>query len=241
MEEMMPFADAHCHLELFDDPSSAVEEARKSGVGIIITAGSNASSNVKMLELAKGGVYGVAGISPDFSVSEGRHIEELAELIKMNKNIIGIGEIGLDSTIIESVAMEKQKEAFEKQLEVAKLLEIPVVLHARKAIDQVIKILEEKEVEKAVFHFFEGNEEHARMAEKKGYLISIPPGESSRRKRVIKAIGLNSIVAETDSPAVGKSPADVVKVIQQIAELKRITLEEAGEQITKTIKEYFYI
>ena len=53
----------------------------------------------------------------------------------MNRNIIGIGEIGLDAAIVERVAMEKQNDAFEKQIEIAKEMEIPIVVHARKAID----------------------------------------------------------------------------------------------------------
>lgn len=241
MHESVALVDAHCHLDLFEEPSKAVEDARKHGVGIIITAGSDAGSNLKMLGLAKGGVYGVAGICPDFASADQKHIGELTELVKMNRNIIGIGEIGLDATILDRVGMQEQVHAFEKQIEIAKELEFPIVVHARKAIDEVMRIIEQKEVERAVFHFFEGNEEHARRAEKNGYLVSIPPGESGRRKRVIKALDLSSIVAETDSPAVGKSPADVVKVIEGIAIIKGIDPGETGERITKTIKEYFYI
>lgn len=241
MEDAVSFSDAHCHLDLFDDAEKIVHDSRMEGVGIIITAGSNARSNVKMLELAKGGVYGVAGISPDFSGSDSAQIDELAGLVKMNKNIIGIGEIGLDATILEKVDMESQADAFAKQIAVARELGFPVVIHARKAIEKVMGILEKEEVERAVFHFFEGDEVMAKRAEKKGYLISVPPGESSRRKRVIKSIELSSIVAETDSPAVGKTPADVVGVVNYIATMKGLGPDETAERITKTIKEYFYI
>lgn len=241
MEESVLFADAHCHLDLFPDPNAVVAEARKAGVGIIITAGSDAESNVRMLELAKGGVYGVAGICPDAAVDGFGRVDELVELIKMNRNIVGIGEIGLDATILERVPMEKQVEVFERQIGIAKEMELPVVVHARKAIDKVMEILEEKGVERALFHYFEGGESEARIAEKRGWLVSIPPFESGKRRRVIKEIELSSIVAETDSPAVGKSPADVVEVIARIAEIKGIGTDEAGERITKTIKEYFYI
>lgn len=241
MHDNLSFSDAHCHLEMFRDPFQVVEDARKKGVGLIITAGSDATSNLKMLELSKGTVYGVAGIDPEFASVDFRYIDELAELIRMNRNIIGIGEIGIDSTKTGKASIEKQIEAFEKQIDIAKEMEMPIVVHSRKALEKVMEILERKEVEKAVMHFFEGTEEQARILAKKGYLISIPPGESGKRKRVIKTIELNSIVAETDSPAAGESPADVVKVIELIASLKGINPEEAGEAITKTIKDYFYI
>ncbi len=241
MEDAVAFSDAHCHLDLFDDAEKVIYDSRMRGVGIIITAGSNASSNVRMLELAKEGVYGVVGISPDFSGSNYEQIAELMDLVKMNKNIIGIGEIGLDETILEAVGMERQVDAFTKQIAVAKELGFPVVVHARKAIGKVMEILEKEEVERAVFHFFEGDEEMAKRAERRGYIISMPPGESGRRKRVIKSIELSSIVAETDSPAVGKTPADVVDVVNYIATIKGLSLDETAERITKTIKEYFYI
>ncbi len=241
MDESVALADAHCHLDLFPNPSEAVEEARRAGVGIIVTAGSDGASNMKTLQLAKNGVYGVVGISPDFSSHESGHIDGLAEIIKMNRNIVGIGEIGLDNTVLEKAPMEKQKEAFQKQLEIAKAMELPVVVHARKALKEVMQILKDSEMDRVIFHYFEGAEAEAKEVEKEGWLVSIPPIESSRRKRVIKALDLNSIVAETDSPVVGRSPADVIGVIEKIAWLKGISSVEAGERITKTIKEYFYI
>lgn len=241
LEEAVLFTDAHCHLDLFPNPAEVVEESRRLGVGIIITAGSDAASNLRMLELARGGVYGVAGISPDFIETNRKQIDELPELVRMNRNIIGIGEIGLDSVKCKDIPMERQVEAFEKQIDIAKAMELPMVVHARGTLARVMEILKEKEVERAVFHYFEGNEAEAKTIEKKGWLVSIPPIESGKRKRVIKALELNSIVAETDSPAVGKSPADVIKVVEKIAELKGISSDEAGERITKTIKEYFYI
>ncbi|HUB92408.1 MAG TPA: TatD family hydrolase [Candidatus Saccharimonadales bacterium] len=241
MEEPVLYADAHCHLDLFPDPLRVVEESRKLGVGIIITAGAGAASNLRMLELARGSVYGVAGISPDFVGKDSGQIEELPEIVKMNRNIIGIGEIGLDSVKVRDTPLERQAEAFEKQIDIAKAMELPVVVHARGALKRVMEILESREVERAVFHYFEGGVDEAKAAEKNGWLVSIPPIESGRRKRVIKELDLSSIVAETDSPAVGKSPADVVKVVAKIAELKGVSPDEAGERMTKTIKEYFYI
>ena len=74
------YADAHCHLEMFDDPEGTVAMAKGSGVGMIITAGSDARSNVRILELAKDGVYGVVGICPEFAERDFAHIGDLLGL-----------------------------------------------------------------------------------------------------------------------------------------------------------------
>lgn len=235
-------SDVHCHLDLCSNPKEAVEESRRRNVQIMITAGSDRKSNLKMQELTKyDGVFGVVGISPDFSSADNEFISEMPGLIKTNRRIIGIGEIGLDLKIAEKVGMEIQKKALMRQIDIANELELPIVVHSRGALDDVIKILKEKEVKRAVFHFFEGDEEKAKLLAKAGYLISIPPIESGRRKRIIKEIDLSSIAAETDSPVVGKIPADVAKVIDYISRLKNMGFEEAGEAVTETIKDYFYI
>ena len=241
LEEEIPFTDAHCHLDLFPEPEKIFIEARKAGVGIVITAGGNSEGNIKTLDIVHGGIYGVVGISPEFMLPEAWKIEELKDILKMNKNVIGIGEIGLDAVMAEKSPLEIQEKGFIKQLEIASSMEIPVVIHSRKSLSRTFEILKESAIKNVVFHYFEGNENDAKAAEKEGWLVSIPPIESSRLKRVIKVLDIESIVAETDSPAVGREPADVLSVIEKIAELKGISTVEAGERMTKTIKEYFYV
>lgn len=235
-------SDAHCHLDLYPNPEEIVEEAWMKGLERIITAGSNRESNLKTLDIAKGSVaFAVVGISPDFSGGDFEFIDELAEIIKRNRNIVGVGEVGLDFKIVGRVPAEIQKQAFLKQIEIAKALEVPLVIHSRGALNEVVEILERSEVERAVLHFFEGDEEQAKALEKRGYLISIPPVRSGRRRRVIKALDINSIVSETDAPVVGKTPLDVMEVVEEIAGIKNIGLGEVSELITETIKDYFYI
>ncbi len=241
MEEQIMLSDAHFHLDLFDNPADVVAQARRAGLGIMITAGSDSASNLRMLELARWCVYGVAGISPDFSSVDFSRIGELGDIVRMNRNIVGVGEIGLDATVMEKAGMEMQRKAFVMQLGIARELGVPVVVHARKALGAIMEILEKEEMERVVFHYFEGDEREARIIEKKGWLISVPPVESSRRKRAIKEVELESLVVESDSPAVGKNPGEVVIALERIALLKGVPTDEVGERVTKTIKEYFYI
>lgn len=235
------YADAHCHLNLFDDPKRAVADSLAAGVDTILATGGSAKDNPQVVSLADGkNVFGVIGIDPTFADKDATAIDGLEALVKGNKSVVGIGEIGLDM-VVPTASLDVQHDVFEKQLEIAMRLDKPVVLHARKAIDDLLTTIIEMDVERAMLHFFEGDEVQAKLAEKHGYMVSISPGDSSRKKRVIKAVDITSIVTETDSPIVGKSPVDVVKVAETIAKLKGIGVAEAAEQTRKNVREFFYI
>ena len=205
LEYQTELSDVHCHLDLFDDPYSTAKNAISKGIGLIITAGGSMESNTKASWISEeiDLVFAVVGIDPSFVKKEYENIGKIESLIKSKSKVIGIGEIGLDYKI-DGADREQQKDAFVKQLDVAKDLDVPVVVHARNAIDDVIMVLEQEKVRRAVLHFFEGDVEQAKRLASKGYLISIPPAESSRRKRIIKALGISNIAVETDSPVVGR-------------------------------------
>jgi len=183
----------------------------------------------------------VVGISPDFSSSQPDSVRGLKGLVKGSRSVVGIGEIGIDAKATDRASLETQRRVFSEQLDIAKDLDLPVVIHSRGAMDEIIHTLDEKGVRNAVFHFFEGDEAQAKRLSEMGHLISIPPVETGRRKRVIKNTSLNSIVAETDSPVVGKTPADVLDVCKGIAETKGASLEDVAEATTENIRRHFYI
>lgn len=234
-------SDAHCHLNLFHRPLDIISNARNVGIGVIVTAGGSAKDNSENADLAgvAQGVFAVVGISPDFSESEQNQLEELADFVKNNEKVVGIGEIGLDAKSHADIGV--QRKMFDAQLDLAKDLDVPVVIHSRGFLDEISGMLAEKGIRKALFHFFEGDENQAKALAERGHLISIPPVETSRRKRVIKSTSINNIVAETDSPVVGKDPTDVVKVCGTIASLKRMSVEDVAYATTENIRRLFYI
>ncbi len=242
-QELLPeFSDAHCHLDLFKDPNKIIEESKKNGVGLMIAAGDSKANSLACIKLANGAsVFTVIGIGPDFSVSDSEFVDEIETEILKNPQIIGIGEIGLDAKLAKEISIEQQKSIFERQIDIAKSLDLPIVIHSRGAIKEVMRIVESKKVKKAVFHYFEGDEKQAIELACKGYTISIPPFETAKRKRVIKALGINNLVAETDAPVVGKTPIDVKKVVETIANIKGISLEDAASKTTENIRRLFYI
>jgi len=234
------FSDAHCHATLFEKPSAVISEAKGKGVVLIITAGGNAAENIDCVRVAEANrIFAVVGVSPDFAAAHQGQVKGLKELVKSSKSIIGIGEIGLDSKI--SVEMELQKRIFREQLKIAKDLDLPVVIHSRGASYEVVKILEEERVKRAMFHFFEGDEELASQLATKGYLISIPPVLGKRREEIIKKLKLENLVTETDSPVVGKTPADAIGVCRKIAAIKAVETEIAAERIANNLRNLFYI
>ncbi len=234
--------DAHCHLELFDNPDAIVSESKKNGVAAIITSGWSIKSNAIASGLTRiDDVFATIGIGPEETLHSQELMDSLEGMAKANRKIVGIGEIGLDTKAVDKISIEDQVRLFSAQLDIAQRLSIPAVIHSRGMFGECLKTLEEKGIEKAMFHFFGGSEDDAKMAEKHGYLISIPPLDSGRLRRVIKAVDAESLVAETDAPLVGRVPADASRVIEKVSELKGKSFDEIGLRMMQTIKDYFGI
>ncbi len=240
--EQAEASDAHCHLALFSNPREIIEEAVRNGISTIVAAGGSIKENEAIAEIVKSSnVFGVVGISPEF-VAEWKGKDAIALIIKSNRNIVGIGEVGLDFKIAKSrEEVEMQKKVFEEQIELSVELDVPLVIHSRLALHEVVEMLKTHSAKRAMFHFFEGDEKDALELEKLGYLISIPPVESKKRNRAIAAVGISTILVETDSPVVGKSPVEVKKSIELVAKAKNMGIAEVAEETTKNLKELFYI
>jgi TatD DNase family protein len=223
---------------MFDDIPTVINDARMGGVRAIITAGGSRSSSTSAARIADGiSVFAVIGVDPESAQKDGDFIDEMGQLVDQNRNIIGIGEVGLDYKV--GAQKELQKKVFERQIAVAQQLDVPIVVHSRGAIDDVIDIVKEHGVSRAMFHFFEGDEKQAEDMADMGNLISIPAQESGRRKRIIGNIRISSIAAETDSPVVGDSPIDVIKAVEWIAQVKGIDFAQCASAITENVKKLF--
>ena len=209
----------------------------------MITNGVDTASNVRSVEIADGKhIFAALGIDPEHAapVSE----EELDFNIKMIKSnagrIVAIGEIGLDyKRAPNATEKEKQKHVFLSFLELAEELHLPVSVHSRNALDDVIKIISAHNPERAHIHFFEGNASQTKAVRELGCMISVPPLESSKRGKAIREIGLDHIMAESDSPIVGATPRDVEKAVRSVAFIKGISFESAAEALTQNTKSFF--
>jgi len=161
-----------------------------------------------------------------------------------NQPIYAIGEIGID-LYWDKTFLSQQQIAFKKQIEWAKALNLPIVIHCREAFDEVFDILEEMNDEKlrGIFHCFTGDLAQAQQAINLGFMLGIG-GVVTYKKAgldlVVAQLDLNHLVLETDSPYLAPVPhrgkpnesAYLIHIAQKIAEIKNISLGEVAEITT---------
>ncbi|MCL5117226.1 MAG: TatD family hydrolase [Candidatus Marsarchaeota archaeon] len=234
-------ADAHCHLDLIEHKSFA--EFISYGVRTLITNGIDTKSNLETLNISDNkNIFPTLGVDPQFAliISD----DELNFNIKLAKDnlsrIVAIGEIGLDFIIAENDSKkQKQIRIFEKMLDLAADTNLPVSIHSRNSIKEVMSILEAKKMKKVHFHFFEGSLQDIDYIKKNNYMISVPPQPSARRMQVIKELPISNIMVESDAPAASKSPIYVENAIKMVSEIKGIDFERAAQIITANTKIFF--
>lgn len=260
----MEFFDSHSHYndEKFDeDREEIIKDTYESGVTKFVCAGYNIESSLFSLELSKkyDFIYSICGISPnDIPQSEEelwKDIAKITKIVKENKSkkLVAIGEIGLDY-YWNKENKELQKEAFEKQIDLANELELPIVIHSRDASVDIIKMIRNHKVNKAgIFHCCQPNQEMVRQALELGYYISFAGPITFKNSRnapdVIKMVPLDRILIETDSPYLTPEPnrgkrndcRNVKYVAQKIAELKNVPIEEIAKITYDNAKRIFEI
>lgn len=249
------FVDSHCHLSSddYEDIDGVIKNAKEENVKYLIVSGYDVKHNKEVLEIANNydNIYLTIGFHPsEANIITDSDIENLKELIKNNKRVIGIGEIGLDYHW-EKDNKEKQKELFKKQIELAKELNLPIVVHSRDAFQDTYDILKEAN-HRGVIHCFSGNAENAKMYSNLGYYFGIGgvlTFKNTNLRETVKEIPLNRILLETDSPYLAPTPyrgeQNEPKYIPIIAsELANIfgkTKEEIGIITSKNVSSIFNI
>lgn len=177
----MELLDSHCHLDdqkFEEDREEIILQIKEAKITKLIAAGYSLEGSKRAKKLADeyDFIYATAGISPnDIPQTEEElwiMLDEIKQIAKQNKKIVAIGEIGLDY-YWEQENKNIQKLAFQKQIEIANELELPIVIHTREAIMDTLQIIKEKPVtKKGVFHCCPLNRELVKEALKLGYYIS---------------------------------------------------------------------
>lgn len=251
--------DTHCHLDMAayqKDFSQILENAANHGVGHIITIGIDLESSRKAIELAiqYPQISATIGVHPhdveniDDEVYYGlKHLHS-----QFRNNIVAYGEVGLDYVKNYS-SIEKQKEHFKSQLELANELELPVVVHNRGADDDTLSILKAAGPFKrqGVMHCFSGDYEFARKVLDLGMYISIPGvvtfKNATTLQDVVKRLPEERIVCETDGPFLaphpfrGKrnTPSYILFTAEKIAELRGTDIETIAKITTQNARSLF--
>jgi len=245
--------DTHCHLQKIDidNNEEIIKKSFEKGIKYLIVNSYNLETSKEASELSKkyNNLYAAIGIGPDEVEKEDiSKINEIEKLIT-NKKVKAIGEIGLDY-YHNDLNKEKQKEYFLKQLNLANRHKLPVIIHCRKAYQDLIKILKENNL-KGVIHCFSGSYEEAQEIIKLGYKLGIGGvityNNSERLKEVVEKVNIKDIVLETDTPYLtpepnrGKEnrPYYIFDIAKKIAEIKRISLEEVDKVTSETAIQLF--
>ncbi len=236
--------DTHAHLntESFnEDIEEVVNRCKKEKISVI-NVGVDYKSSKKALEIAqKYNFYASVGIHPLSSTEK-----ELSKIkkIALHPRNIAIGETGLDFYHQEDKSQEK---LFLEQLKIAKELQLPVIIHCRKAHNELLKILQGKEI-KGVIHCFTGNWKQAEKYLEMGFYLGIN-GIIFKLDLydIIKKTPLEKILLETDCPYLGFSnkernePIFVKELAKKISEIKEIDLDEVIKITNQNAKKLFKI
>ena len=249
------FIDTHCHLssEDYESIDKVIEEAKEKNVKYLIVSGYDKKSIKEVIDIANrhDNIYLTLGYHPsEADITTDEDLIELKEIIKNNKKVIGIGEIGLDYHWVKD-NKEKQKELFIKQVNIAKELDLPVVIHSRDAFQDTFDILKETN-HRGVIHCFSGNIENAKMYSSIGYYFGIGgvlTFSNSNLKETIKEIPLDRILLETDSPYLAPTPYRghqnepkfIPIIAKELSDILNKNIEEIEEKIRENTSKIFNI
>ena len=240
--------DTHCHLsyEDYDDIDLVIKENRDNGIDKIIVSACTKASIIECLEYVNKykDVYLTIGFHPSETDSYTKNeILFLKDIVKKNKKIVGIGEIGLDYHYGKEDVLIQQ-EMFREQMTLALELNLPVVIHSRDATEDTINILKEFPKVKGVIHCFSGSVETAKIYVGMGYKIGIGgviTFKNSKLYEVVASIGIDNIVLETDSPYLTPEPYRgkknsskyLIYVAEKVSKILNLSSENVAIETTK--------
>lgn len=248
----MRLVDAHCHFMDLANPKEAIESAVQKGVERIVSNGVDKKTNLRNQELHEQFplVLACYGLHPKecLEQTENKNKKTLEWMEKQLEegDAANIGETGLDFLLAKTMEQRnRQKYWFEKQLELAKRFGKAVSVHSRESLAETFKTVQKTGNQKALFHWFDGNEKELQAICESGFFVSIGPAAFSQKKiqLVAKGVPLENLLLETDCPVAfnGKNsePSWIRKVAEKIAQIRQESLEEIARKTTKNAEKLF--
>lgn len=247
------FIDTHCHIDSSVSGDVYIKNAYSANVKGLIFSFCNQDcyqAGIEFLDKYPD-VFVSLGFHPeDADVITDKDLQCLDEVLVSSSRIVAIGEIGLDYYWRKD-NKEKQRDLFQKQLDLAVKHQMPVVIHCRDAIQELYDILSQyKGKVKGVIHCFSGSYEMARAFIELGFVLGIGgvlTFKNSKLYQVVEKLPLSSIVLETDSPYLTPEPHRgemneskyIPLVAEKIAQIKGISLSEVERITTDNAKRVF--
>lgn len=236
------------------DIEGAIKRANQAGVYKLIVVGCDLELSRKAIGISENydGVFATIALHPQDAKKLTDKMWAEFEKMAENKNVVAIGETGLDY-FKEYSPKEKQIEVFKKHIELALKVDKPLIIHNRDADEDSIRILQEYKVKKAVFHCYASGVEFARKVWQAGYFTSftgmITYPKANALRSVVEECPLECMMVETDCPFLApqkyrgntNEPAYVVEVAAEITRIKNKDLKEIEEITTRNAEEFFGI
>ena len=250
--------DSHCHLDMFDaaERDDIIARAAADGVTEMVTIGTRMGQSRQLLELVRGRdrVWCTVGVHPN-SVGEDPLAETDAIVaLARNPKVVGIGESGLDY-FYKRAPRDQQQESFRRHIRAARMAQLPLVIHARDADDDIARILQEEWDSGGPFnlllHCFSSGRPLAEAALALGGAISFSGmltfPKSTELRAIAADIPADRLLIETDSPFLapvphrGKrnEPAFVANTARVLAEVRGLSLEALGALTTANFRRLF--
>ena len=250
--------DTHAHLDdrAFDeDRAQLLAGLPGQGLALVMNPGCSLDSSRNVVKIAAEHdyIYAAVGSHPDAAdeVDEAV-IDEYRRLCKLNPKVKAIGEIGLDYHY-EDIPRQIQMKAFRMQMELARELKLPVIVHEREAHEDGMAVVRDYPDVTGVFHCYSGSAEMARQLVDKGWYIGFTGVLTFKNARkaveVASSIPLERIVLETDCPYMapepfrGKrnDPGKLYRMAEKLAEIRGLTVEEIHAVTTENGKRLYGI
>lgn len=230
--------------------ADVLARAREAGVAGGLATGYDGPSNEQVVEMASRlpGLAAAVGYHPWF-LERGTDWERLEQLLAMDW-VIAIGETGLDSAV--DVDFRKQRQCFEKHLELASKWHLPVVVHSRKTVDAVAEHLRAFPEVSAVLHSYSGSMEQAKPFLQRSNVYFSLSGtvtrDNARRTRtLVRELPLSRLLLETDAPSIALEgversqvePRHIADIARVVARLREVSMEELTDQLEANLAALF--
>ena len=250
--------DTHAHMDdrAFDaDREELLRSLPEQGLKLVMNPGCSleSSRNVSRLTREYDFLYGAVGSHPDAADEVNDAVlAEYRELCKLNSKIKAIGEIGLDYHY-EDIPREIQMKAFRSQMELARELDLPVIVHERDAHEDGMSVVRDFPTVTGVFHCYSGSAEMARQLVDKGWYIGFTGVLTFKNARkaveVASSIPLDRIVLETDCPYMAPEPfrgkrnhpGYLYRMAEKLAEIRGMSVEEIHAVTTENGRRLYRI
>ena len=249
--------DTHAHMDdrAFDeDREELLASLADTGIGLLMNPGCSLTSSENAIALAERypWIYAAVGSHPDVADEVTEDVIEKYRVLARHEKVKAIGEIGIDYHY-EDIPRDLQKKAFRMQMELARELDLPVIVHERDAHEDGMAIVKEFPEVKGVFHCYSGSAEMARQLVDLGWYIGFTGVLTFKNARkaveTASSIPLERIVLETDCPYMAPTPfrgkrnhpGYLYRMAEVLAEIRGISVEEVHRITTENGKRLYRI